>query len=45
MLGAHGAEVADLAAVAARREIPLGALALQDRASTDVAADGIVNGP
>jgi hypothetical protein len=45
MLGAHRAEVADLAAVAARREVPLSALALQDRSPTDVAADGVVNRP
>ena len=45
VLGAHGAQVADLVAVAAGREVPLGALALQDGAPADVAADGVVDGP
>jgi hypothetical protein len=45
MLGAAEAEVADLISVAARREVRLGALALQDCAAADVAAHDVVNRP
>ena len=45
VLRARDAQLADLAALAARREIRLGALALEDGAPADVAADGVVDGP
>ena len=45
VLGTGSAQVADLVAMAARREVPLGALTLEDGAPADIAADGVVNGP
>ena len=45
VLGTGRAQVADLVPVAARREVPLGALTLEDGAPADIAADGVVNGP
>jgi hypothetical protein len=45
VLGADEAEVADLVPMSARREVRLGALALQDCAATDVAGDDVVYRP